>query len=90
VLLYTDGISEATNVDGELFGEKRLCECVQALPAALDARDVTAHVLTSVRRFLGDVEPQDDITLLVLRVLEPAHADGDAAPAPEALAVRLS
>jgi serine phosphatase RsbU (regulator of sigma subunit) len=88
VVLYTDGISEAANADDEQFGEERLCEVIHALPRDLPAREVAERLLASLRDFLGDVEPQDDMTLLVVRVLEPAAVEVATDPAPEAVAVR--
>jgi len=75
VVCYTDGISEATNADGEQFGEHRLCEFVERLPRDLGAREIAERSLEALREFLGEVEAQDDITLLVLRVLEPVPAE---------------
>jgi len=75
VVLYTDGISEATNADGEQFGEERLVNLVQSLPLDLSARRVAERILESLHDFLGPIEPQDDMTLLVLRALEPVVAE---------------
>jgi serine phosphatase RsbU (regulator of sigma subunit) len=75
VVLYTDGISEATNAAGEQFGEERLVNFVQSLPRDMSARRVAEQILESLREFLGPVEPQDDMTLLVLRALEPVTAE---------------
>jgi len=88
VVLYTDGISEAANAAGELFGEERLCAVAQSLPRGLPAREVAERLLGALREYLGEVEPQDDMTLLVLRVLEPVPAESDALPAPEVVASR--
>jgi serine phosphatase RsbU (regulator of sigma subunit) len=74
VVLYTDGISEAANASGELFGEERLCSVAHALPRELGAREVAERLLAALREFLGELEAQDDMTLLVLRVLEPQPA----------------
>jgi phosphoserine phosphatase RsbU/P len=74
VVLYTDGVSEAMNVDGEQFGEERLHAMLGALPAGLPARDVADRVLAEVRLFLDGAEPQDDVTLLVLRMTESVPA----------------
>ena len=71
VVLYTDGISEAMNRDGELSGDARLYELVRGLPQHLSAREVTDHVLEALRAFLDGEEPRDDMTLMALRVLEP-------------------
>ena len=85
LVLYTDGISEAANASNELFGDPRLCDFVSELPAGMAAKDVAERVLDRLHEFLGDVEPQDDITLLVLRVLEPVAASPSPHPAPEAV-----
>jgi serine phosphatase RsbU (regulator of sigma subunit) len=73
VVLYTDGLNEARNAAGEDFGEERICDVVRALPAHLTAKEVADHVLAALRQFLGDEEPQDDVTIMVLRV--PLRAD---------------
>jgi len=83
VVCYTDGVSEATDRSGELFGEQRLYDFVSHLPAQLSARVVTERLLESVHSYLGGVEPQDDVTILVLRVLEPAEIVRDVAPEPK-------
>ena len=88
VVLYTDGISEATNRDGELYGEERLYALLDALPRGLPARAVTERMLDAVRGFLDQVEAQDDITIVVLRVLEPVPSPRDEAARPEAVAAR--
>jgi len=74
VVLYTDGVSEATNASGDLFGEERLYALVESLPEQLTSREVVDRILDGVRGFLAGVEPGDDITVMVLRVLEPAGA----------------
>jgi sigma-B regulation protein RsbU (phosphoserine phosphatase) len=84
VVLYTDGISEAMNRDGELYGDQRVYDLVRTLPQHLTAREVTDHILATLRVFLDGEEPRDDMTLMVLRVLEPegvpsgARGDGSA------------
>jgi serine phosphatase RsbU (regulator of sigma subunit) len=64
--LYTDGVTESVNPDGEEFGEERL---IQALSVH---RDLPSHTMLGalvdeVRRF-GSPEQHDDITLVVARV----------------------
>ncbi|MEK7329183.1 MAG: SpoIIE family protein phosphatase [Candidatus Eisenbacteria bacterium] len=85
VVLYTDGISEATDRHGEFYGDARLCELVRAFPHDLPAREVTERILEALRGFLDGEEARDDMTLMVLRVLEPApvalHAQGERAGA---------
>jgi sigma-B regulation protein RsbU (phosphoserine phosphatase) len=73
VVLYTDGISEAMNRDGELYSDARLYDLVQRLPQHLSAREVTDGILAALREFLDGEEARDDMTLMVLRVLEPGR-----------------
>jgi len=72
LVLYTDGITEAQNARGELFGEERLVAAVHAMPLERNAREVTEGILRAVRGFLDGVEPGDDMTVMVVRV----HGDG--------------
>ncbi len=70
VVLYTDGISEASDGNGELYGEERLYALVQSLPHALSAQQVVERIQEGVRSFVGVQDPADDMTLMVLRVLD--------------------
>ena len=80
VVLFTDGISEAMSRAGEFYGEGRLCEFVRSLPHGLPAREVSERILAALREFLDGEEARDDMTLMVLRVLEPEPAaQGDGA-----------
>ncbi len=67
VVFYSDGITEAMNSSLEQFGEQRLMEAVEQADR-LDAAAARDSILTAVRAFLGGVHPQDDMTLVVLRV----------------------
>lgn len=88
IVLYTDGVSEAANAAGEQFTDERLYDLVQALPSGLTAKSVADRLYGEVRTFLNGVDPQDDITILVLRVLEPATVEETPAPEPEAVEAR--
>src|SRR5205814_10714140 len=48
VVFYTDGVSEAANATGEMFGEQRLYEVVERLPRDLSASDVTQRIIDAV------------------------------------------
>jgi sigma-B regulation protein RsbU (phosphoserine phosphatase) len=86
VLFYTDGVNEAQNALGQLFGEDRIYDLVESVPKECCAREVAERLLGSLGEFLDGVEPQDDITLLVLRVLEPASTPLDPEAEPHAMA----
>lgn len=69
VVVYTDGVTEAMRADGEMFGEERLYALLDACPPDLAADALVQRVLAGVEEFLAGVEPGDDITVMVLRVL---------------------
>ncbi len=76
VVFYTDGLSEAARADGEMFGEERIVRLFGGLPAELSARELVERTLAGLRAFLGDAEPGDDVTVMVLRVLGRPRAQG--------------
>jgi len=67
LLFMTDGIVEAMNADRELFGFPRL-EAVLKSCDVSDAQSILDCVFDSVFKFMGDVPPQDDMTLVVVKV----------------------
>ena len=66
LLLYTDGVSEATSVADELFTEGRLCEECASLVGESSLAIVTA-VMREVQAFQMGAPQADDITILALR-----------------------
>lgn len=65
LIVYSDGITEAANVDGEEFGEHRLLEVTKA-HSHLCVESLLQKVVEEVRRF-SPREQADDITLVVAR-----------------------
>jgi sigma-B regulation protein RsbU (phosphoserine phosphatase) len=68
LLLYTDGVTEAFNNEGEPFGEGRLSEELCRQPVQSAAQSI-AGVLQAVRDHAGECPQSDDIALLGLRRL---------------------
>jgi sigma-B regulation protein RsbU (phosphoserine phosphatase) len=66
MVIYSDGISEAYNVNGDMLGESGLCSFV-AQSAAETAGDLAAAVQAGVRAFAEGAPQADDITLLVVK-----------------------
>jgi len=65
VLFYTDGLVEAHDARGEMFGTPRLRSLLTEYPAY--AKGLNALLLEELRRFTGEGwEQEDDITLLTL------------------------
>ena len=62
LFLYTDGVTEATSRSGELFGEKRLEECLCAVSG--DAEAKCRQIVQTVDGFAAGVPQSDDITVL--------------------------
>lgn len=69
VVMFTDGVTESVNSSGELYGEKRLTECIRA-NAHLSAQEIIEQVLTCVRAYAGDMPQADDITLLIIKGMQ--------------------
>ena len=65
LLLYTDGIIDAQNAEGEFFEEKQLIEIACSI-AGKTAREIQETILTTVHTFAGDTPIFDDMTLVVL------------------------
>ena len=66
-VFFTDGLSEAMNEGAELFGEGRLRRILEEAEG-LDSEAMKERILEEVRRFVGDAPPQDDLTLVVLKI----------------------
>lgn len=66
LVLYTDGVTEATASDDTLFGDARLAEAVRER-AGNPARSVLRHIDERVRAFTAAQPQSDDITAVVLR-----------------------
>ncbi|MFQ5627742.1 MAG: PP2C family protein-serine/threonine phosphatase [bacterium] len=66
LLIYSDGVTEARNTDGEFFGEQRLREMLPAL-TGMTPKQAGEIVLTEVDRFIDDARANDDLSLVVLK-----------------------
>ncbi len=66
LVLYTDGVSEAMNSEGEEFGVARLQQ-IFANQQPTSARMANEVILQAVSDFAGDTPQSDDVTCLVLR-----------------------
>lgn len=66
LVIFSDGVTEALNEEGEHFGEDRLCDLLNGIldnPAA----DILDRVRSHVRDFTGATQQSDDITVVVVR-----------------------
>ena len=67
VILYSDGVIEATNKTEDMYQAERLLEVVQQAGSDLSAQGMVDWILKDVTGFAGNVEPADDITIVVVR-----------------------
>jgi sigma-B regulation protein RsbU (phosphoserine phosphatase) len=67
LLFYSDGITEAMNGNNEEYGEERLMAVVNRFDG-MGAEEACQLVMADVKRFLGLIQPQDDQTMVVVRV----------------------
>ena len=63
VFVYTDGVTEATDAQNELFGEERLLDALNVQKNA-NPRELLEHVKTAVDTFVGDAPQFDDLTMV--------------------------
>jgi sigma-B regulation protein RsbU (phosphoserine phosphatase) len=74
LILYSDGITEAATASGEEFGEERLQTVVsdhlQETPIGIQK-----HVLEAVRKW-SPKEPEDDMTLVIVRAAQLSSQSG--------------
>ena len=66
LILYTDGVTEALDGEGDEFGLERAMHSVRA-SAGKGASAVITRLIDDVRSFVGSTPQHDDITLIVIR-----------------------
>jgi serine phosphatase RsbU (regulator of sigma subunit)/anti-sigma regulatory factor (Ser/Thr protein kinase) len=67
LLLFTDGLIEATKLDGEMFGISRLHEVLSGMRSR-SAHQVVMAMTQVVHQFQADKPPNDDLCMLCLRM----------------------
>jgi serine phosphatase RsbU (regulator of sigma subunit) len=67
VLLYTDGVTEAENQTGQLYGSERLVASLQACSHLLTATEVCAALIADLHAFMQGATVQDDISLFAIK-----------------------
>ena len=68
IVIGTDGIWEAHNAKGEIFGKEALFEILRQY-AAKSAKEIVASIIDSLNRFRQDAISEDDVTLVVVKIV---------------------
>jgi serine phosphatase RsbU (regulator of sigma subunit) len=71
LVLYTDGLTDARDASGAMFGEDRLHQAIAARCAGTPA-SLVAGVMAQVEYFAAGAAPEDDLTLLAMQYSGPA------------------
>lgn len=68
ILLYTDGITEASNINQELYGDKRLIDYLNK-NTNLPIHKLVKGITKDTKEFVGDAEQFDDMTMLLFEYI---------------------
>ncbi len=66
LIMYTDGVTEAMNIDGEEFGMERLCNLFADAPPT-NLHESNSALFSAISDFEGDAPQSDDITCMMVR-----------------------
>lgn len=67
LLLYSDGVTEAMDPGGALYGEERMVACLAKQHAEESAVEIVHRIQADVAKFARGAEQSDDITIMALR-----------------------
>lgn len=67
IFLYTDGITEAMNVNRKEYSEEALVRCLTETSMTESPQKIIENVISDVRKFIDKTEQSDDIAALILR-----------------------
>ncbi len=69
IILYTDGITEAKNMKGEMYGLDRLVDQIQLYAADEDAQFIVQNIARDFSGFVEEHVQEDDVTLIAVKFL---------------------
>lgn len=79
LFVYTDGLTEAENVEHELLGDDRMMDVLKDC-AAKEPKEIVDNLHVAVLNFAGEAEQSDDLTMLCLRFHKPGGAKSSSSP----------
>ena len=66
IFTYTDGVTEAINKNDEIYGDTRLCDCLNSINSS-EPTEIIQNVKKSINRYTDSNMQSDDITMLVFK-----------------------
>ena len=66
IYTYTDGVTEAINIDDEIYGEEKLYECLNSIKDTKPS-NIAQKVKDSIKKYTDSVPQSDDITMLIFK-----------------------
>ncbi|MCE9600044.1 MAG: SpoIIE family protein phosphatase [Spirochaetia bacterium] len=69
IIIFSDGIVEATNVQGESLGEDRLIDAIRETKG-MDVQRSSEHIMAVYNRFIRGTDQRDDLTLITVMLSE--------------------
>ena len=69
LLFYTDGITDAENMEGQFYGQENMIKCVQSV-ACQSPENIIQALLEEIKNHIGDRRQSDDLTLLTINYKE--------------------
>ncbi|MCX6248304.1 MAG: SpoIIE family protein phosphatase [Bacteroidetes bacterium] len=79
LVLYTDGITEAANIQHQLFGEENLIKLLSTV-RELNPGAIVSTVFETVKTFAGEAEQSDDNTMLLVKFRKKSTVAGLGSP----------
>ena len=67
IVIAIDGIWEARNPNGEMFGKDRIQKIIRQ-NASASANEIQNSILESLRRFQKEAKLEDDLTLVIIKI----------------------
>jgi sigma-B regulation protein RsbU (phosphoserine phosphatase) len=77
IVVYTDGVLDALNSEGEEFGEERIIRCLTSLPRSIDAEGICKRLAEQVAEWAAGADRFDDTTIMVLSCQPLKHDVGN-------------
>ena len=72
ILLFTDGLTEAMNINNELFQMDRINEVANKALAQqrIEPRELIEQMTEAVHQFVGEAEQSDDLTMMGIQFIK--------------------